>query len=148
LVLLAFGAWLRFASRTGGIGEAPAPAAESEPPVSAVVEADTFAYRNAPESGEAERPAPVAATPRDSTSTAIRPPWDTEIVGTNGGSAVPCAVPLPLRVARIDGEFGLDIASATTAIERAVALWESAVGRPLFRMDPDSGFPIRFVYDD
>lgn len=65
-----------------------------------------------------------------------------------GGSAVPCAVPLTWRLARLDDEFGLGAEEARRAIVEAAGLWEAAVARPLFAHDPGEGFPIRFVYDE
>ncbi|HUP53484.1 MAG TPA: matrixin family metalloprotease [Longimicrobiales bacterium] len=67
---------------------------------------------------------------------------------SSGGSAVPCAVPLAWRLARLDDEFGLGAAEATAALQRAAAVWEERVGHPLFRHDPRDGFPIRLVYDE
>ena len=64
------------------------------------------------------------------------------------GSAVPCAVPLAWRIARVDDEFGLGIAAARESLVEAAGLWEAAVGRSLFLNDSTEGFPIRFVYDD
>lgn len=64
------------------------------------------------------------------------------------GSTVACAVPLTWRIARVDEEFGLSTAQATHALQQAAALWEEAVGRPLFAHDSIAGSPIRFVYDE
>jgi hypothetical protein len=65
-----------------------------------------------------------------------------------GGSALPCAVPLPWRVARVDGEFGLGRNEAEDALRRAIAEWERAAGRSLFTLDTTQGSPIRLVYDE
>ncbi len=67
---------------------------------------------------------------------------------STGGSAVPCAVPLSWRLARVDDEFGRSAAEATRAIEGAARMWEQGTGRTLFTHDPDGGFPIRLVYDE
>lgn len=64
-----------------------------------------------------------------------------------GGSQVPCAVPLEWRLARVDGAFGVSEGEVVAALEEAAALWEGAVGRDLFRHSP-GGFPIRLVFDD
>lgn len=64
------------------------------------------------------------------------------------GSAMPCQVPLPWRLARLDEEFGLDSTTAETVLREAAGLWEAAVGRPLFPHDPDAGMPVRFIYDE
>ena len=65
-----------------------------------------------------------------------------------GGSAMPCQIPLPWRIARLDEEFGLDAAAAEAVVREAAGLWEAAIGRTLFRPDPEAGMPIRFVYDE
>lgn len=65
-----------------------------------------------------------------------------------GGSAMPCQVPLPWRLARLDEEFGLDAAPAERVLREAAGLWEAAVGRALFPQDPEAGMPVRFVYDE
>ena len=65
-----------------------------------------------------------------------------------GGSAMPCQVPLPWRLARLDEEFGLDAATAEIVLSEAADLWATAVGRPLFRHDREAGMPIRFVHDE
>lgn len=64
------------------------------------------------------------------------------------GSAVPCAVPLGWRLARVDERFGLDPERARAVVEDAAALWEEAANRALFVHDPEDGFPIRFVYGE
>jgi hypothetical protein len=66
----------------------------------------------------------------------------------SAGSAVPCAVPLVWRIARVDAEFGLDAREVADVVSDAAALWESGAGRPLFRHDPEGGFPIRVVFDE
>ena len=80
-----------------------------------------------------------------------RPARDGDVSGLQEpevGSAVPCAVPLTWRIARVDDGFGLSTAEARAALQQAANLWEEAVGRRLFPNDPIGGFPIRFVYDD
>lgn len=64
-----------------------------------------------------------------------------------GGSQVPCAVPLEWRLARVDRAFGMSEREVVAALESAAALWEGAVGRDLFRQAP-GGLPIRLVFDD
>jgi hypothetical protein len=68
--------------------------------------------------------------------------------GSGGGSEIPCAVPLAWRVARIDREFDIDEARAARIIREAADLWERVADEPLFRHDPDDGFPIRLVFDE
>ncbi len=75
------------------------------------------------------------------------PPSQSMQARTSGGSEVPCAVPLAWRLARVDSEFGLDPAEATTLLQQAARIWEEGTGRRLFVHDPDAGFPIRLVYD-
>ena len=65
-----------------------------------------------------------------------------------GGSAVPCAVPLGWRIARVDESFELSRTEARAALDKAATLWEDAVGRGLFSNESDGALPVRFVYDD
>ena len=65
-----------------------------------------------------------------------------------GGSAVPCAVPLGWRIARVDESFELSRAEARAALAKAATLWEDAVGPGLFSNESDGALSIRFVYDD
>ena len=68
--------------------------------------------------------------------------------GSDGGSGVPCAVPLAWRVARVDRDFGLDPDRAMALVREASSWWTDATGEVLFVHDPDDGFPIRFVFDE
>lgn len=63
------------------------------------------------------------------------------------GSAIPCQVPLPWRIARLDEEFGVNATSVETVLREAAGLWEAAAGRSLFLQEPEAGMPIRFVHD-
>jgi hypothetical protein len=65
-----------------------------------------------------------------------------------GGSVLPCAVPLAWRAPDPHPRFGHSAAEARSAVEEAAALWGEASGHGLFAHDPDGGFPIRFVYDE
>jgi hypothetical protein len=65
-----------------------------------------------------------------------------------GGSEVPCAVPLAWRIARVDPEFSVTADQAAVVVRAAAELWEEGTGRPLFIHDPETGFPIRLVYDE
>ncbi len=87
-----------------------------------------------PEPAADTRPAPLPAEPD-------RAGLPTE------GSSMPCQVPLPWRIARLDEEFGLDAPTVTAVVSEAAALWETAIGRPLFVHDPEAGMPVRLVYD-
>jgi hypothetical protein len=64
-----------------------------------------------------------------------------------GGSEVPCQIPLAWRLARVDPEFGITEAEATATLREAALLWEQGTDRALFRFDAEEGFPIRLVYD-
>lgn len=66
----------------------------------------------------------------------------------SGGSAVPCAVPLAWRIARVDPEFELTRAAAAEILRDAMATWEDAVESRLFVYDSVDGHPIRLVYDE
>ena len=85
------------------------------------------------------RPGPAADT-----LPAAEPDW---VALPTDGSSVPCQVPLPWRIARLDEEFGLDPTTAERVLREATGVWETAVGRALFVHDPDAGMPIRLVYD-
>ena len=55
-----------------------------------------------------------------------------------GGSAVPCAVPLAWRIARVDESFGLSRAEARAALNQAARLWEEPL-RPRRQPIGDGG---------
>lgn len=86
--------------------------------------------------------------PEPAADTAAPPPAEPDWVELpTEGSSMPCQVPLPWRIARLDEEFGLDALTVATVLSEAAALWETAVGRPLFVHDPEAGMPVRLVYD-
>ena len=87
------------------------------------------------------RPEPAAHTPAPLPAEPDRIELPTE------GSSMPCQIPLPWRIARLDEEFGLDALTVATVLSEAAALWETAVGRPLFLREPEAGMPIRLIYD-
>jgi hypothetical protein len=64
------------------------------------------------------------------------------------GSAIPCAVPVGWRIARVDESFGLSHEEARTALNQAATLWEEAVGADLFSNESDGELSVRLVYDD
>ena len=64
------------------------------------------------------------------------------------GSAIPCAVPLAWRIARVDPAFGLSAAEARAAFDQAATLWEEAVGADLFSNEADGELSVRLVYDE
>lgn len=51
------------------------------------------------------------------------------------------------RVAEVDPRFGLELREVEAAAREAVALWEKAAGRFLFRLEPRGEIAIRLVYD-
>lgn len=61
-------------------------------------------------------------------------------------SAVPCQVPLTWRVGTVDPGFRISRADVAAAANQAAALWQTVVGKSLFRRDPQSGIPIDLVY--
>lgn len=90
--------------------------------------------------GEPNTPLPSAV------STAVT---DTSVFRSRGeGSAVPCAFPLAWRIARVDPRFDLSAGEVEEVVRGATSLWEGATGRDLFSHDPETGFPIRLVYDE
>jgi len=65
-----------------------------------------------------------------------------------GGSAIPCAVPVAWRIARVDETFGLSRSEARAALTQAALLWEEAVGTGLFSNEQDGELSVRLVSDD
>jgi len=84
-------------------------------------------------------PAPLPAEPDQVQPDQVELPTE--------GSSMPCQLPLRWRIARLDEEFGLDALTVATVVSEAAALWETAVGRSLFVHDPETGMPVRLVYD-
>lgn len=74
----------------------------------------------------------------------VEPDW---VEFPTEGSAIPCQLPLPWRIARLDDGFGIDPATAETVLGEASGLWETAAGRSLFVHEPEDGMPIRFIHD-
>ena len=100
----------------------------------------SFSVRSEP------RPLSVQGSPASSD---VAPSEDAPVLQEQtGGSAVPCAVPLAWRIARVDEAFGLSGAGARAALNQAATLWEEAVGPGLFSNESDWGLAVRFVYDD
>jgi hypothetical protein len=64
------------------------------------------------------------------------------------GSAIPCAVPLAWRIARVDPGFGLSVAEASAAFDQAATLWEEAVGADLFSNEAEGELSVRLVFDE
>ena len=104
----------------------------------------SFSARSEPSALSVQGPPVPSPVPSD-----VAPSSDAPVLREQtGGSAVPCAVPLAWRIARVDESFGLSRAEATAALDQAATLWEEAVGRGLFSNESDGGLPVRFVYDD
>ena len=96
--------------------------------------------RNDPSAIEVEEPV-AASVPEPSNDVPV-------LREQRGGSAVPCAVPLGWRIARVDESFELSRAEARAALAKAATLWEDAVGTDLFSNESDGELSLRFVYDD
>ncbi len=96
--------------------------------------------RNDPSAIEVEGPL-AASVPTSSNEVPV-------LRDQTGGSAVPCAVPLGWRIARVDESFDLSREEARAALDKAATLWEDAVGLGLFSNDSDGALPVRFVNDD
>ena len=65
-----------------------------------------------------------------------------------GGSAIPCAVPIGWRIARVDESFGLSHEEARAAVSQAATFWEEAVDADLFSNESDGELAVRLVFDD
>ena len=90
--------------------------------------------------GRGPEPAPVGpAAPVEETS---------GLQERMGGSALPCAVPLAWRIARVDREFALGTEEVAGALAESMTLWEDAVGRRLFSSDSAGGHPVRLIHDE
>jgi len=96
--------------------------------------------RNDPSSNEVEGTLAASVTTHSDDAPVLRE--------QTGGSAVPCAVPLGWRIARVDGPFELSRTEAKAALDKAATLWEDAVGRSLFSNESEGTLPVRFAYDE
>ena len=65
-----------------------------------------------------------------------------------GDGVNPCVDPIGWRVAEVAPEFGWSAAELEAAAREAIAVWETATERTLFRHDPGEGLPISLIYDD
>lgn len=65
-------------------------------------------------------------------------------VGEDRGA---CDTPVAWSMGTVDPRFGLGDQQVQDAVEKAVALWETAAGRRLFLQQPEGGMPIDLVYD-
>src|SRR5688500_4033311 len=76
---------------------------------------------------EPARPAPAAAVASEPPQTDAAPAApERDEADLAGGSAAPCAVPLPWRIGDIDARFELTAAQAAAVVERAASSWEQA----------------------
>ena len=147
-------AWLILGQgRGGGEGGAAAPGAgvpagESLPSVApppAPRAGPDPGFVGEPRYGEADVRARLGLSPPGTRFPLPTPVATLPAADPGGGSRMPCMLPLAWRVARVDPVFGLDSAGAVAVVAEAAALWEEAVGRPLFRQDDRNGLPVRFL---
>ena len=92
--------------------------------------------------------APPASQANGGTSRAAASAPQMQEARREGGSGVPCQVPLLWRVARVDPEFETTVDEVTEIVANAAQMWEEAVGEALFALDEEDGFPIRLIYDE
>lgn len=65
-----------------------------------------------------------------------------------GMAAAACRVPITYHLGDIDEGFALDRSQVRTALDEAVAMWQSATEAELFRHRQGEGMPIRLVFDE
>ncbi len=59
-----------------------------------------------------------------------------------------CQIPIRWRLANVDEKFKLSQQQALDAIRLAAQAWNQQLGLVAFVEDPQSGFPINFIYDE
>lgn len=59
-----------------------------------------------------------------------------------------CQIPIRWRLANVDEKFKLSQQQALDAIRLAAQAWNQQLGLVAFVEDPQSGFPIHFIYDE
>ncbi len=59
-----------------------------------------------------------------------------------------CPVPVLYRIGDVDERFGVTPETIKAAAVSAEAVWETAVGRDLFKYSPDTNFVINLIYDE
>lgn len=59
-----------------------------------------------------------------------------------------CQIPIRWRLASLDEKFKLSHPQALDAIRMAAQAWNERLGLQAFVEDPQSGFPINFIYDE
>jgi len=59
-----------------------------------------------------------------------------------------CQIPIRWRLANVDATFKLSQPQALDAIRAAAHSWNEQLGLQAFVEDPQSGFPINFIYDE
>lgn len=60
-----------------------------------------------------------------------------------------CDIPLTYRIGALDAEFSIDMATASAAVDEAVAAWEEVLGRDVFVAGSgDVDVTINFTYDE
>jgi hypothetical protein len=60
----------------------------------------------------------------------------------------PCSRPIALRLGQVDDNFGLTRDEAIESLRHAEALWERALGQPLFTHSPIATVTVNLVYDE
>jgi len=94
--------------------------------------------------------APGACSPGPDGSTDRGTPWadgGPETGSATGRAGWACDIPIGWKVGFVDSRFGIPGAEVRSAIEEAVALWEEAAGRQLFRHQPVGGMSVDLEYD-
>ncbi len=61
---------------------------------------------------------------------------------------VPCATPIEYALGRFDNRFGISQEDFLREASAAERVWESALGRELFRFAPEAVFKINLVFDE
>lgn len=60
----------------------------------------------------------------------------------------PCDKPILYRVGTIDSKFNITRSEFLSDIQEAAQIWNTSLQKNLFKYDPNSQFPINFVYDE
>jgi len=60
----------------------------------------------------------------------------------------PSSHPLTYSIGILDPRFGIDQATLNEVIQEAALIWETSVGIPLFRYDPEASLTINLIFDE
>ena len=74
--------------------------------------------------------------------------WLIIIVNSSREQAHPCDKPIGYRIGSVDERFGLSRSEVQEAVQRAVAVWTTGAGKPLFEFDEHGSLPINLIYSD